>query len=337
MRKLPRDSTEPLRRPVSLDALSTFAADALRCKRSDANPFTDRTPLRELKQHTIIFVPHARAKFRKWRFSTLQAGIFFGSLTVLTLGGLLAIVSLSFSNVDEEQLQQLQAENETLRGVNQGFETSIRSLENQVQDYQQRIHKLAIVAGLSELSPASEVGIGGSEPLLDRQSGLEYDLAQLQATVDGMDEGMNLLHVKFEEHQAAISSIPAISPAKGLFTSSFGWRKDPFNGTRAFHQGIDIVAPRGQEIYATGDGLVIKAGNLQGLGRAVYISHGQGTVTRYGHMSKILVEAGQKVKRGQVIGQIGSTGRSTGNHVHYEVHVDGKATNPLAYVLDDFN
>ena len=110
MRKLPRDSTEPLRRPVSLDALSTFAADALRCKRSDANPFTDRTPLRELKQHTIIFVPHARAKFRKWRFSTLQAGIFFGSLTVLTLGGLLAIVSLSFSNVDEEQLQQLRTQ-----------------------------------------------------------------------------------------------------------------------------------------------------------------------------------------------------------------------------------
>lgn len=312
-------------------------ADALRCKRIEANTLTEKEPLPELKQHTIIFVPHARAKFRKWRFSTLQAGIFFGSLAALTLGGLLAVFSLSFSDVDEAQLQQLQAENESLRDVNQGFETSIRSLENQVQDYQQRIHKLAIVAGLSELSPASEVGIGGSEPLSDRQSALEFDLAQLQATIDGMGEGMELLHVKLEEHQTAISSIPAITPAKGLFTSSFGWRKDPFTGTRAFHQGIDIVAPRGQEIYATGDGLVIKAGVMQGLGKAVYLSHGQGVVTRYGHMSKILVEAGQQVKRGEVIGHIGSTGRSTGNHVHYEVHVDGKATNPLAYVLDDFN
>lgn len=295
------------------------------------------SPLRELKQHTIIFVPHARAKFRKLRFSTLQASVLFGTLAALTVGGLLAIVSLTFSTVDEEQLTQLQAENETLREVNQNFETSIRGLETQVQDYQQRIHKLAIVAGLSELSPSSEVGIGGTEPSLTGRDGLEQDLAQLQVTLSEMDEGMDLLYVKLEEHQAAISAIPAITPAKGLFTSSYGWRKDPFNGTRAFHQGIDIVAPRGQDIYATGDGLVIKASNTSGLGKAVYISHGQGIVTRYGHMSKIAVEAGQEVQRGDVIGYVGSTGRSTGNHVHYEVHVDGKATNPLAYILDDFN
>lgn len=290
-----------------------------------------------MKQHTIIFVPHARAKFRKLRFSSLQASLVFGTLAVLTLGGLLAIVALSSSDIDEEQLHQLQAENETLREVNQSFESSIRNLETQVQDYQQRIHKLAIVAGLSELSPSSDVGIGGSEPLPRGSDGLRRDLANLQATLSDMDEGMELLHVKLEEHQANVSSIPAITPAKGLFTSSYGWRKDPFHGTRAFHQGIDIVAPRGQEIFATGDGLVVQAGTIRGLGKAVYISHGQGIVTRYGHMSKIAVEAGQRVQRGEVIGHVGSTGRSTGNHVHYEVHVDGKATNPLAYILDDFN
>ena len=130
------------------------------------------------------------------------------------------------------------------------------------------------------------------------------------------------------------SSIPAITPAKGLLTSGFGHRNDPFTGKRAFHPGIDIIAPLGQEIHATGDGIVTQAGWNQGLGKAVTLSHGFDIVTRYGHMSKIVVEAGQKVQRGDVIGYIGSTGRSTGVHLHYEVRVDGKAQNPLAYMLD---
>lgn len=319
----------------SLDVRSHRSPVSTVRETNDFNPNLTRTL--ELKQHTIIFVPHARAKFRKLRFSSLQAGLLFGSLGLLTLAGLFAVASLSFSTVDEDQLHQLQAENESLREVNQNFETSIRSLETQVQDYQQRIHKLAIVAGLSELSPSAEVGIGGSEPLTGGRQGLEEDLVQLQTALSEMGEGMDLLSVKLEEHRTAVSSIPAIAPAKGLFTSSYGFRKDPFHGTRAFHQGIDITAPRGQDIVATGDGLVIKAERMQGLGKAVYISHGQGIVTRYGHMSKIVVEAGERVERGQLIGHVGSTGRSTGNHVHYEIHVDGKATNPLAYILNDFN
>ena len=293
-----------------------------------------------MKEHTIIFVPHARAQFRKWRFSTVQAGALAGALFLLTLGGVASMVALFNNNVDRDQLDDLRAENENLRQINRQFDESIRSLDSQVEDYQQRIHKLAIVAGLSELSPNGEGGIGGREidpptPSLASRS-LDGDLLQLQTRLQSMDQNIERLQEEFDRDHLWISSIPAIAPAKGLFTSAFGYRKDPFTGRRAYHQGIDIVAPRGQEIYATGDGIVTQAGRAQGLGKAVTLSHGLGIKTRYGHMSKVEVEVGDEVRRGQVIGRVGSTGRSTGNHVHYEVHVDGKARNPLAYILDSW-
>jgi murein DD-endopeptidase MepM/ murein hydrolase activator NlpD len=289
-----------------------------------------------LKQHTIIFVPHVRAKhgkwrLRKWRLSTLQVALILGSLAFLTLGGGVATVSYFNSTIDRDQLVQLKAENAALREVNQGFETSIGELESQVDDYQQRIHKLAIVAGLSELSP--EAGIGGMDPV-EIGGGLAEDIVDLEVRLQQMGLGMDLLQRSFDEHRLLISATPAITPAKGLLTSGFGYRRDPFTSRRAFHGGIDIVAPRGKEIRATGDGLVTKAKRSTGLGNLVSISHGLGIVTRYGHMSKINVAAGERVKRGDVIGFVGSTGRSTGNHVHYEVHVDGKAVNPLGYILD---
>lgn len=299
-----------------------------------------------MKQHTIIFVPHARAKFRKWQFSTSQVYLAAATLLALTVGGCLALFSWLGESVDNDQLAQIEAENAALREVNEGFEASIRDLEEKVEDYQTRIHKLAIVAGLTELSPSAEAGIGGAAPLsigsletgsLEPKSpraGLAMDLDRLEDRLLRLDEGMSLVQEKLSTDHLYTSSIPAITPAKGLLTSGFGHRNDPFTGKRAFHPGIDIIAPRGQEIRATGDGIVTLAGWNRGLGKAVSISHGFGVVTRYGHMSKIAVEAGEKVRRGDVIGFIGSTGRSTGVHVHYEVWVEGKAQNPMAYMLD---
>ena len=284
-----------------------------------------------MKQHTIIFVPHARAKFRKWRLSTLQVSLILGGLVLLTVGGVVATIAYFSTDFDRGRLEQVRTENSDLRAVNQGFEASIKNLEAQVADYQQRIHKLAIVAGLNELSPSAEAGIGGLETLNGDLEG--FPLTKLEETLEGMRESMSALEQHFDERQLLISAKPAIAPVRGLFTSGYGYRSDPFTGRRAFHRGIDIVAPAGKEIYATGDGVVTLAKRVQGLGKAVYISHGFGYMTRYGHMSKIHAKLGQKVSRGDVIGLVGSTGRSTGNHVHYEVHVDGRATNPLAYIL----
>lgn len=127
--------------------------------------------------------------------------------------------------------------------------------------------------------------------------------------------------------------IPSGRPVdKLVLTSNFGVRSDPFNRSARMHKGIDIPGPIGTPIHATADGIISRAGWASGYGNLVQISHGSGMETRYGHMSKLLVAENSYVKRGQIIGLMGSTGRSTGSHLHYEVRVDGAAINPLPFV-----
>ncbi len=128
-------------------------------------------------------------------------------------------------------------------------------------------------------------------------------------------------------------SIPSMQPVSNLhLTSSFGVRSDPFRGTAAMHAGVDIPGPIGTPIYATADGIVARAERSGGYGNLVEVNHGKGIETRYGHLSRILVAENTKVTRGQLIGLMGSTGRSTGSHLHYEVRIEGRAVNPMPYL-----
>ncbi|WP_258558384.1 M23 family metallopeptidase [Sphingomonas sp. CGMCC 1.13658] len=128
-------------------------------------------------------------------------------------------------------------------------------------------------------------------------------------------------------------SVPSLKPVANLnFSSFYGVRSDPFRGTAAMHAGVDIPGPTGTPIYATADGIVERAGWTGGYGNLVELEHGRGLETRYGHLSKIMVQPGQRVKRGEVIALMGSTGRSTGSHLHYEVRMDGRAVNPVPYL-----
>ena len=128
-------------------------------------------------------------------------------------------------------------------------------------------------------------------------------------------------------------AIPSVQPVSDLkFTSNFGIRSDPFNGGARMHAGVDIPGPVGTPIYATADGIIAAAERHGGYGNLVEVNHGKGIATRYGHLSRILVANNTRVKRGQVIGLMGSTGRSTGSHLHYEVRMDGRAVNPLPFL-----
>jgi len=140
---------------------------------------------------------------------------------------------------------------------------------------------------------------------------------------------------KLDQLQNGVIAIPAEKPVKTNveFTSGFGVRSDPFHAGAAMHPGIDLAGSYGTPIYATADGTVLRAGwNSGGYGNLVEIDHGRGITTRYGHMSAILVSPGQHIVRGQQVGRMGSTGRSTGNHLHYEVRIDGKAVNPIPFM-----
>ena len=128
-------------------------------------------------------------------------------------------------------------------------------------------------------------------------------------------------------------AIPSAMPAEGTnFTSGFGVRSDPFQRRAAMHAGVDLSGPVGTKIYATADGIVGRSQWVNGYGNLVEIDHGHGIQTRYGHLSKSLVAPGQRVKRGDLIALMGSTGRSTGSHVHYEVRIDGKPVNPVPFM-----
>ncbi len=122
---------------------------------------------------------------------------------------------------------------------------------------------------------------------------------------------------------------------KGILGHGFGWRRDPFTGQREFHKGIDISAPTGRKVLAPADGIVVKVSRVRGYGRVLYLSHGNGIMTHYGHLSEFNVKLGQKVSRGGVIGFVGSTGRSTGPHLHYEVVVHNRKVDPMKYILEN--
>ncbi|WP_231022289.1 M23 family metallopeptidase [Sphingomonas sp. IC-11] len=138
---------------------------------------------------------------------------------------------------------------------------------------------------------------------------------------------------KLDTLEQGVISIPSVQPVQHLtFTSNFGVRSDPFRGTAAMHAGVDIPGPTGTPIYATADGVVNHAGRQGGYGNMIEINHGKGITTRYGHLSKIIISDNARVRRGQIIGLMGSTGRSTGPHLHYEVRIDGAAVNPVPFL-----
>ncbi len=289
-----------------------------------------------LKQHTIIFVPHARARFRKWRFTNRQLNILVAVLVLLTGASIFTTWSFFTNTLDLKELARIRSENESLREVNQSFEDSIRSLQKQLGEFEGRTRQLAIVAGLENLDGGQEAGIGG-DSLPERSA----DSQELGGLLGGLEERSRVLAAsldavggRLDERQRLIASTPAISPVKGILTSGFGTRRDPMTGRRANHYGLDIATSPGRAVRASADGIVLRSGRVGGLGKAVYVSHGYGLTTRYGHLASVAVEPGQKIRQGDTLGFVGSTGKSTGYHLHYEVRQDGKAVNPVAYILD---
>ena len=160
--------------------------------------------------------------------------------------------------------------------------------------------------------------------------------AFLEAIMVARDSFSEILNT-FEKEQDRLSSIPSINPVyhpDAWISSGYGYRKDPINGARRFHDGMDIVAPRKTPVIAPAKGVVTFAGWRDGLGRMVQIKHGYGYTTIYGHNDKLMVKKGETVNRGDTIALLGSSGRSTGPHLHYEIHKDDKLLNPYRYVIE---
>jgi len=282
--------------------------------------------------HTIIFVPHAHAKLRKWRVTNLQIGLTAGAFVLLTVVSSLLIWSHFNAPVNPVEINRLRKENEELRRTNAAFESNLGKLQKQLSGYEDKTRELAIVAGVESLGDSVEAGVGGPTTVEEAAAG---DLPKIQERAAKLVGALSAVEQKLDQRVHWISSTPAIAPVKGIFTSGFGTRSDPLTHGRGIHQGVDIAAAPGQPVRASADGIVMAASEQGGLGKAVFLAHGYGLSTRYGHLSAVSVRPGQKVKRGDVVGRVGSTGRSTGYHLHYEVRIDGEPVNPLAYILDN--
>jgi murein DD-endopeptidase MepM/ murein hydrolase activator NlpD len=286
---------------------------------------------------TIIFVPHARAKFRKLKVSHR---LLFGLLSVVTSSLCLSSffsVQYFTSLSQSHELNKLRRENRELQSANEQFSKSVESLRTQLVTVEDRTHKLAIVAGISSLDEGSQGGgVGGLRPTDLGDNPYRDDLDKMSLRSRQINKDLSVLEQKFVAQSQLLSSTPSIAPVHGILTDGFGGRSDPFTGEQGTHNAVDISSAAGQAVRAPADGIVVKSEWANGYGNVIYLSHGYGFSTRYGHLSSFAVRPGQRIKRGDIVGYVGSTGRSTGPHLHYEVRLNNVPVNPLEYILNAF-
>lgn len=281
---------------------------------------------------------------RFWKvISYLATGLVFATVTIL----------LSRQFLPSPSEKRRDREIEALKLQYELLDKKMNQAEKVLTDLEDRDDNIYRAIFESEPLPKSirYGGSGGGNKYAEFDS---YDNADLlKTTAERMDRLSKQIYIQsksFDEvvklardKEKLIASIPAIIPInqKDLMhavTSGFGWRTHPIYKTQEFHPGMDFSAEQGTPIYATGDGVVERADNLaQGYGNHVVINHGFGYQTLYGHMSRMVAKAGQKVSRGQLIGYVGSTGLSTAPHIHYEVIKNGEKVNPISFYYNDLS
>ncbi len=272
--------------------------------------------------------------------SYLAIGLVFATLTII----------LAYKYLDSPKEKQLKRENAELAVQFELLNGRLNEISKVLGDIQERDNNVYRTIFEAEPIPLSirQAGFGGvdrykelqgfdnSELLIETSKRLDRISKQLYIQSKSFDEVAALVKGK----EKLLASIPAIQPVSNKDLrhqpSGFGWRTHPIYKTAEFHPGMDFAAAQGTEIYATGDGTIERADALaQGYGNHVVINHGYGYKTLYGHMNSMVVRVGQQVKRGQLIGYVGSTGLSTAPHVHYEVVKAGEKMNPINYYYND--
>lgn len=245
------------------------------------------------------------------------------------------------------ELNQLRQETWEQRSQIHFFSSKIDDLEKQLSRLKEFDRRIRIIANLEkEQGPSSFVGIGGEIPsdireklkAEDNQKGLiqqmRSDIERLKSEAMSQENSLSELEQLLLKKREVLAHTPSIWPSMGWVTSDFGFRINPFTGLNQMHEGIDISNRVGTPVIAPADGIVTDTGKDYSLGNVIVISHGFGITTRYCHLNKYFVKPGQKVKRGDKIGEVGMSGKSTGPHLHYEVRVNGIPVNPMKYILN---
>jgi murein DD-endopeptidase MepM/ murein hydrolase activator NlpD len=228
----------------------------------------------------------------------------------------------------EVQLASVRSENEQLKRENDGLRTNYDRLYNRVTVTTDAAETLKRQI---EGAPSPEVVVAAGQGGPDEVDNI--DIPDLERRTDELEREIRQLVDTYRDQQLRIATVPSGWPTEGYLTDGFGYRHNPFGGGGSeSHEGQDIASAWGTPVKSTADGLIVYAAARAGYGNVVVIYHGNGITTRYGHLSQIGVEPGQRIRRGDEIGKVGSTGRSTGPHCHYEVRQNDVALDPAKFV-----
>jgi murein DD-endopeptidase MepM/ murein hydrolase activator NlpD len=289
-------------------------------------------------------------KASKTRHLRIHKKTFKIGLYVLTFGLLCTIFFLcDYIQVRKKtfELNQLQQQTQEQKSKIHFFASKIEDLEKQLSKLKDFDKRIRIIANLEKgQETAAFMGMGGpsasdireklraekNEMGLAQQMRTDIERLELEAT--SQEESLSELEKLLQSKKDMLVHTPSIWPVHGWVTSGFGFRTNPFTGLTQMHEGLDIANRIGTPVIAPADGIVSDTGKDSSYGNVIVISHGFGINSRFNHLSKILVRPGQKVKRGDKIAEVGTTGKSTGPHLHYEVRVNGIPVNPVRYIVN---
>ncbi len=289
------------------------------------------------RRYNIVLADRATGVVRRFTISlwpTLGAVAFLFSLPVL--------VGLGARSSARSTISDLERSNIALQIENASYREATGQLAGQISSLQAAVDSLGIQAAvdpnagramekLPEVVKSRAMGgsLGAAPAVLSNMLTPDLTFGVLSDLLGTMASRLDIMRTGVQRRQELAAATPSIWPVPGWLSSPYGNRRDPFTGGADFHPGLDISASYGQPVRATADGTVAVAGPSGTYGNLVEIDHGYGIVTRYGHLSRFRAVAGQQVHRGDVVGYVGSTGRSTSAHLHYEILLNGKLTNPM--------
>jgi murein DD-endopeptidase MepM/ murein hydrolase activator NlpD len=296
------------------------------------------------KKLTFLLIPDSAGSPRQVSVSITLIYSLLGALLLLIIATFFLSSHFFSYEVAQEELVRLRAENQQLSDKFEQMRWNLAEVEDRYNELVSREVRIRSLFDLPEIPEEErQLGVGGPEPaILSEFSQTEKDAFITELEVDRL---LRLSQFELENYQTVENSLvdikerlrhtPSIWPTTGWVSRGYGMKYDPFTGYRQMHRGMDIANRTNTPVIATADGRVALTSSATELGKCIMLDHGFGYRTRFGHLSQILVKNGQRVKRGDVIGLMGSTGYSTGPHLHYEIFHNGQFKNPQDFILND--
>lgn len=299
------------------------------------------------KHFSIVFIPHSSSHVKVFKFSSFYGKVISAilALSIISAGTVLFLTNVISENqklkeslnelyiANTQQRKLLDEKSEEINQMTESNNTYRKAVDKKTDEFTKKLNEITdkyiTNQSATRTSRSGERTISGFSAELSSLKEILESLSSLSSRSDSVSMDLSEANVKLENY---FETIPTLLPLNGEFGDGYGYRKDPFTRRKTFHEGLDISADTGTDIKASAGGKVVLSERYAGYGLAIIIDHGNGLSTLYGHCSKLLVKEDQAVKKGDIIARVGSTGRSTGPHLHFEVLLYNTPVDPIPYL-----